>query len=128
MQIDIFTVCDNSQQYGTKIIIMGPFNRITASSFPCVHDSFSIIGRIGYEKKENGQKKYFLTFKDPDGKDVFQHSWDVDIDIKDDSVNYVQFKFKVDKIQFNKPGTYDLSFSSEGITRVLKIYLTQDIK
>jgi len=46
MQIAIFTLCDYAQNYGGKSIIVGTFNQISSKSFPFVHNTFSIVGRI----------------------------------------------------------------------------------
>lgn len=70
MKLEIFTICDTAQAYNDKLIVVGPFNQIVATSLPCIHNSLSIVVRLRFNHDENGIKKYVLSIKNPQGGDL----------------------------------------------------------
>lgn len=126
MQIDIFTLCESSHNYNGKIIIVGTFNQINSNQFPFVYNSsFSVVGRIGYDKE--GKKDYKLSFLSPEGKNVIEPlKWQADVKNTNNRIEYVDFQLTFNQIEFMLPGTYLFKLESEGIERVLKLYITKN--
>ncbi len=66
MNVDIFTLCDNAQEYNGKLVIIGTFNRIYAKSFPTLHPEFALVARVIFNEKERGihHIDYFIKKND----------------------------------------------------------------
>ena len=54
MEVEIFTVCDFAQDNNGKLTIVGTFDRITATAFPCVHAQLSVALRLRFANSEAG--------------------------------------------------------------------------
>lgn len=69
MNVDIFTLCDNAQQYdGGKLVIVGTFNTIYAKQYPTTLPSLGLAARITFDKNEEGNHniEYYIKKKDSD--------------------------------------------------------------
>ena len=124
MQIAIFTLCDYAQNYGGKSIIVGTFNQISSKSFPFVHNTFSIVGRIEYETP--GTKRLKLEILDPNGANVVLPSeWSNGINMPDPTkIASVEFNIALNQVQFKEAGTYEVKLYCENEIRVSKLYVT----
>ena len=70
MDIQIFTLCDSAQEYNGKLVIVGAFNEITASSFPAVHPEMAIVVRTIIENEDKeGHDVEISAFKSDTGKE-----------------------------------------------------------
>lgn len=123
MQIDIFTLCDNAQNYDGKAVIVGTFNQINSNKFPFVYTpSFSIVGRIGYEI--GGEKDFKLSFLSPEGKlMVPPFIWKTTVVAEEGKLGYIDFNLLFNQIHFDVPGTYIFRLESDDIQRELPLYL-----
>lgn len=54
MEVEIFTVCDFAQDNNGKLTIVGTFDRISATTFPCVHSQLSVALRLRFANSEAG--------------------------------------------------------------------------
>ncbi len=124
MQIEIFTVCDNAQNYQGKLVIVGTFNQIRSNKFPFIYGGFSIVGRIGYETEYN--ENFNLSFIDPNGKNVIDPlTWDSLVKVIDNTTGYADFNMALNQIQFETPGTYQIILKTKEEKRIFKLYLVE---
>ena len=70
MKVDIFTLCDNAQEYGGKLIIIGTFNSIYANKFPTLHPEFALVARVVFDESEKGIHNIEFDIKKED-EDVY---------------------------------------------------------
>lgn len=70
MKVDIFTLCDNAQEYSGKLIIIGTFNSIYAKEFPTLHSEFALVARVMFGEDEKGIHNIDFSIK-KDGEDVY---------------------------------------------------------
>lgn len=123
MQIEIFTVCDNAQNYQGKTVIVGTFNKIISKQYPFVYQGFSIVGRIAYE--ECGEKEYTLSFISPTGINVIEPlNWKMHVNANE-GVEYADFALALNQIRFEAPGIYEIKLETEELTRIFKLYLVE---
>lgn len=52
MTTEIFTLCDSANDYNGKLVIVGTFNNIFAQSFPAIHQAFTIVAKMAFDKEE----------------------------------------------------------------------------
>ena len=67
MQIEIFTICDYSQVYAGKAVVMGAFNQVKAQKLPVVVPNLTLAVRVSFEKEESGNKTFFFYIQNPNG-------------------------------------------------------------
>lgn len=70
MKVDIFTLCDNAQEYDGKLIIIGTFNSIYAKEFPTLHPEFALIARVVFGEDEKGFHNIDFSIK-KNSEDVY---------------------------------------------------------
>jgi hypothetical protein len=52
VKTEIFTFCDFAQENGGKLTVVGTFDTILASKFPCVHPQLSVVIRMRFDMWE----------------------------------------------------------------------------
>ena len=72
MKLDIFTFCDNAQDYNGKLVIVGTFNRISLPNIPGPAAPFSVAARILIEPSDDpASLSLHFTIKDvKSGNDI----------------------------------------------------------
>lgn len=70
MKVDIFTLCDNAQEYDGKLIIIGTFNSIYAKEFPTLHPEFALVARVVFGEDEKGFHNIDFSIK-KNSEDVY---------------------------------------------------------
>lgn len=68
MQFEIFTLCDNVQTYGGKMVVVGATNCILLPSVPSMIPSIAIAIRMFFEKEETAPQNFVLSIAAPSGK------------------------------------------------------------
>lgn len=63
MQINIFTLCDNAQEYNGKLVIVGTFNQIVSERFPLVRPELAIVAAIRFDEEEKGDHSIEFSIK-----------------------------------------------------------------
>lgn len=124
MEYEIFTICDNAQNYNGKLVIVGTFDTIFSQSFPLMYDAFSLAVKINCPTSE---------IKDPAIQiDLKEMSSDIEVcpqinaqiplnpDTHEQSISMV---INFQKISFMKPGDYYIDFKFNGETRRRKLHL-----
>src|SRR5262245_49520192 len=108
MEIEIFTLCDFAQDNNSKLTIVGTFDAIQSSKFPCSHPSCSVACRLRFAAKEAGQHDFKLRMIDAEGKELMQ-PLEANINIANPpngqfaTINIV---LNFNQLQFEKPGRY----------------------
>ncbi len=72
MNTEIFTLCDAATVSGGKLNILGSFDTIAASSFPCQHPLCAIAIRMRFDLGEEGEHSFQVHFCDPDMRQVMK--------------------------------------------------------
>jgi hypothetical protein len=71
MNVDVFTLCDFAQNTpGSKMNIVGTFNRIFARQIPAVHPLCALAVLMRFEQIEQGTKSIRVSIIDSDGRPV----------------------------------------------------------
>jgi hypothetical protein len=71
MKVEIFTLCDAATvDSGGKLNVLGSFDRLHANSIPITHPLCSLAIKVRFERLEEGQKRFGISFVDSDGKAV----------------------------------------------------------
>ena len=94
MRFEIFTLCDNVQTYGGKMVVIGAMNNILLPSVPSMIPSLAIAIRMVFEKDEPVPQDFVLTIVAPSGKLLCPE---------------IRFKGKPGKINQNDFSTVDLN-------------------
>lgn len=107
MKIDIFTLCDSAQEYGGKLVIVGTFNTISASSFPVVHPELAVVARICFLSSEGGIHNMEISIKSEDGKKVLLPPVKASVDnSKQKEGSLMNILVKGNNINLETPGLY----------------------
>jgi hypothetical protein len=126
MEIEIFTVCDFSEDIANKMVIVGTFDTIWAKIFPAVHPSFSIAARFRFSKEELGEHKFKILFTD-EKENNFLPPIEGGINVKSapglDHAT-VNLSLNIGQPTFPQPGKYSVQFHLDGKWKTgLNIYL-----
>lgn len=116
METEIFTVCDFAQDNNGKLTIVGTFDRITPPSFPYVHPTFSVAGRLRFAQKEAGSYQFQLKVNDPEGAAAVPPI-EGNIQVhKNPETEYtaINFAVQLNQVRFEKPGKYTLELLLDG--------------
>lgn len=70
MKVDIFTLCDNAQEYNGKLVIIGTFNSIQSKEFPTIHPEFALVAKITFGENEKGKHMIGFSIKKKD-EDIY---------------------------------------------------------
>lgn len=108
MQVDIFTLCDNAQEYNGKMVIVGTFNAMSVSKFPYVHAGFAVVASIRFDKNEKKEHDFEISIKKSDA-DLFLMSPTKmrasNIDTQSE-YTYINLIIKGNNIEIKEPGKY----------------------
>ena len=110
MQTEIFTLCDHAQDLAGKLVVVGTFDTIYASSFPVVHPSCSIAIRIRFNKEEVGKHKLKVALLDSNKKEIMPPiDGEMKIDIQPNKdYAYLNAAIGLASIKFEKAGKYSV--------------------
>ena len=116
MEIEIFTVCDYAQDMNGKLVIVGTFDAIFAKTFPAVHPSLSIVGRLRFADKEAGNHQFKMSFKNESGVELVP-TLDGNLSVSKPLVgnhSTVNIVINLNQIKFDNPGKYNIELFLDG--------------
>ena len=65
MEYEIFTICDNAQNYNGKLVIVGTFDTVSSPKYPFVQELFSLAIKINCQTSEfkDGSYRYLSKMR-----------------------------------------------------------------
>lgn len=123
MNIEIFTICDYVQSFGSIINILGPFDTIKTEKLPIVK-SFFVVLRLRYEPEEEKLKTLMFQILDPDKIEILKPVRDeIKIPAHPDKTVCVNHIIEFGNIQLKKNGEYLIMIETEGEKHELPFYV-----
>jgi len=118
MRVDIFTLCDNAQQYeGGKLVIVGTFNNVYAKSYPINLQSFSLVTRIIFGKEEAGSYNIKVSIKNADSDTYLLPAWETKVTTpSNDEEKTVNFIVNGNNVRIPAEGNYVATLAIRGKT------------
>jgi hypothetical protein len=113
MNIEAFLLCDAATDQLGKLNILGAFDNIFTKKVPVVHPACTIVARIRFEKKEEGNYQIKINIIDEDGKSIgpnLQGNINVKIGDNMDS-SMVNIVLNIQGLKFEKYGRYWIELS-----------------
>lgn len=115
MQIDIFTLCDSSQVYEGKMVIMGALSNIAANSVPFNVPMITLAARMSYDDSDLGCKTFSLYVSSPNGKTIVgPFNNQMDLEKKAPGLANVNINIVLNNITFEEFGTYTAILNVDG--------------
>ncbi len=126
MEYEIFTICDNAQNYNGKLVIVGTFDTIFSQSFPLTYDAFSLAVKINCPTNEFKDGTLQVNLKnEKNGEDVCP-SVTMTVPLNNNNPEQVlTLALNFNKVLFPEPGEYfvELKFNGESKRRKLHLVL-----
>lgn len=69
MKSEIFTLCDNANEYDGKLVIVGAFNRLKSKDYPKTYSNITTVSRVVVENKEKGKHEVSISIR-KEGEDI----------------------------------------------------------
>lgn len=115
MEVEIFTVCDFAQDNGGKLTIVGTFDRITTSAFPCVHASLSVAIRLRFANREEGAHSLMVRLTDAANVNVME-PLEGELNVSSSALGYsaVNLVINFQAVKFEKEGRYSFELHIDG--------------
>lgn len=116
MEIPIATLCDAATDYAGKLNLLGSFDTVLTTKFPAVHPQCAIALRFVFNKAEEGNRVFRLTFVNEDGK-IVMPAIELAIDVKiPDEVNYLSRNLIINlqQLKFDTAGQYAVEVLMDG--------------
>lgn len=116
MEIPIATLCDAATDYAGKLNLLGSFDTVLTTKFPAVHPQCAIALRFVFNKAEEGNRAFRLTFVNEDGK-IVMPAIELAIDVKiPDEVNYLSRNLIINlqQLKFDTAGQYAVEVLMDG--------------
>jgi hypothetical protein len=129
MNIQIFTLCDSAQEYNGKLVIVGAFNEITASSFPAVHPEMAIVVRTIIENEDKeGHDVEIRAFKSDTGKEALIPHFKTRVETKGNigQTVYSNVILRTNNVPIPEAGKYIIRFSIDGTAKEIP-FLVRDM-
>jgi hypothetical protein len=115
MTVEVFTLCDNVQNYADKLVIVGTFDSIFAKSLPAIHPVLSVAIKLRYRNDEQGSYRLRLEINHDQGSETLV-GIDGQIDLRagrmDSSV--ANLAFNIVNTTFKVYGDYSAQLKIEG--------------
>jgi hypothetical protein len=128
MNIEAFLLCDAATDQMGKLNILGAFDHLGAQIMPTKHPACAIVGRIRFERSEEGDHKIKVQMIDEDAKPLgpklegnmnIRFTGDVDSAVSN-------FILNIQGLQFEKYGQYRIDLSIDGqIQASLPLYVME---
>lgn len=67
MEIDIFTACDNVQDYNGKLVIAGTFQQVNGNALPIKLDNMGVVCAVRFSPNEIVNSQFELRFISANG-------------------------------------------------------------
>ena len=124
MDIQIFTLCDSAQEYNGKLVIVGAFNEIVASSFPVIHPEMTIVVRTIIENEDKeGHDVEISAFKSDTGKEALLPHFKTRIETKENigQTVYSNVILRTNNVPIPEAGKYIIRFSIDTTTKEIPL-------
>ena len=108
MKIEIFTICDYSNNLSGKLIIVGTFDNINAKQFPAVHPALSLALRLRFYEDEYESHRFKIRLIDENENEVIK-AIEGNMNVNEPSFgnhSSVNFSLNFAQIKFDSPGKY----------------------
>ena len=116
MNIEAFLLCDAATDQMGKLNILGAFDHLFVKKMPAKHPSCAIVGRIRFERFEEGDHKIRVQMIDEDAKPLgpnLDGNMNVHFTGNIDSV-VSNFILNIQGLQLEKYGQYRIDLSLDG--------------
>ncbi|MDO4163886.1 MAG: hypothetical protein Q4D56_05795 [Bacteroides sp.] len=119
MQIDIFTLCDNAQEYNGKMVIVGTFNMITVPKFPHVYSEFAFVASIRFDKDEKREHDIEVGIKKCDSEYflIAPAKMKASTAEPQGEYSYINLVIKVNNVTIKEKGKYIVYLNIDGEKR-----------
>lgn len=128
MKTEVFTLCDNAQDYSGKSIIVGTFNEIKAESFPTTVQSICMVIRIAFEPDEKIDSTLVISAYDVDNPDALLMKFDApfnNMPTENKRRSFANAVLKLDGFIIPKPGTYRFELKVGDWSDNLELYASK---
>jgi hypothetical protein len=127
MEVELFVVCDNAQNYQDKMVVVGPFNTIHAESCPFIPPAFSLACRLNYTNlDEYGEKSVKIDFLNEKGDSfipTINSSINIPANVEDSHI--VSLVVGFGNVKFDSFGKYSIQVTIGDFHRELPLYIKQ---
>jgi hypothetical protein len=119
MNIEAFLLCDAATDQMGKLNVLGAFDHIGAAKVPVKHPACTIVGRIRFERVEEGDHRIRVQMIDEDARPLgpklegimnVRFTGDVDSVVSN-------FVLNIQGLQFEKYGKYRIDLAIDGQIR-----------
>lgn len=113
MDIQIFTLCDNAQDYNGKLVIVGAFNELVFEKFPALYPEFTVVVRtIIEDENTEGHDVELSAFKADTGTEALLPRFNTRLDTKNiiGQTVYSNVILRVNNVQILEAGKYIIRF------------------
>lgn len=128
MTIEIFTICDFAQPFGTSMNILNPFDTIVAKGLPA-SKTFYVVIKIRYEHNEQNIKNVRLRLNGPQNNDLIplieNNSTIQTFPGKTFSINHI---ISFENFLLTSLGKYNVILETEGQKHELPFYVEEEKK
>lgn len=119
MDVEIFTLCDYSQDMQGKLVIVGTFDTLNVRELPAIHPACSVAARIRFENVEAGPHQLRLMILDPNNGNVVP-PLDANMEIRispNTNTATANFIINLNQIRFSVTGRYSINLFIDGAQR-----------
>lgn len=124
MEYEIFTICDNAQNYNGKLVIVGTFDTVSSPKYPFVQELFSLAIKINCQTSEFKDGKLQVFIKDEkNGRDI---SNPITMQVpKNDSIpmQVITLVVNFQNTVYSEPGEYFIEVHFNGDVRRRQLHL-----
>jgi hypothetical protein len=116
MEIEIFTLCDYAQDMKGKFVIVGTFDTIFPSVYPCIHPSCSVALRLRFSDEEQGDHMLKIRIIDSKGNEIIKNiegKIQVAVPMKGHH-STVNFALQLNQLKFDQAGKYAIELYFDG--------------
>lgn len=128
MTIEIYTICDFAQPFGSSMNILNPFDTIIAKGLPSLK-SFHVAIRIRYEHDIQNDKTVSIKIIDPQNNDltplIKNNNTIATYPGRTFCINHI---ISFENFVFNNWGKYSIIFETEGQIYEMPFYLEEEKK
>lgn len=120
MDIQIFTLCDNAQEYNGKLVIVGAFNELSFDKFPAIYPEISVVARtIIEDEKAEGHDVELSAFNADTGNEALMPHFKTRLDTKGNmgQTVYSNLILHMNNVAIPEKGKYIIKFSIDDTTK-----------
>jgi len=105
MKIEMFTVCDYAEEISGKLVVVGTFDTIFSSRFPCMHHQLSVVIRVRFDLWEFARHPFRIEIRDLEGKMCMDPLVGaIDVVGAGNATAVSHLLFSISNLRFTRPG------------------------